>query len=359
MRAARDAWKRASGVLAGRAMVVVIVVLVAASGGAGAAFAYDRSHHDVIAHGVQVDTIDIGGLTAAQARAKLQRGLRPLLRPLVLSYRGGQVVLRPRAVNLSVRVDATVQRALAVSRGSWFVPRAWRDLTGGKVHTSLRPVVEYSGHAVALAVRKVQRRVNGPPENARIVASAKGVTLYRSHPGRTVVTGRLWRSIARRLSTPSASRVLRVPVIAKAPWRSASQLRKRFPSYITIDRAAFKLRLYKHLHLVHTYSIAVGQAGLETPAGLYHIQNKAIDPSWHVPLSAWAGSLAGQVIPPGPDDPIKARWMGLFDGAGIHGTDETWSIGHAVSHGCVRMTIPDVTDLYDRVEVGTPVYIGD
>jgi lipoprotein-anchoring transpeptidase ErfK/SrfK len=49
----------------------------------------------------------------------------------------------------------------------------------------------------------------------------------------------------------------------------------------------------------------------------------------------------------------------IFNGAGIHGTDETWSIGHAVSHGCVWMTIPDVTDLYDRVSVGTPVYIRD
>ena len=47
-----------------------------------------------------------------------------------------------------------------------------------------------------------------------------------------------------------------------------------------------------------------------------------MDPSWHVPNSAWAGSLAGQVIPPGPADPLKARWIGIFDGAGIHGTDE-------------------------------------
>ena len=50
--------------------------------------------------------------------------------------------------------------------------------------------------------------------------------------------------------------------------------------------------------------------------------------------------------------------MGIFDGAGIHGTDETYSLGTAASHGCVRMAIPDVIDLYDRVEVGTPIYIG-
>jgi lipoprotein-anchoring transpeptidase ErfK/SrfK len=101
----------------------------------------------------------------------------------------------------------------------------------------------------------------------------------------------------------------------------------------------------------------VGMQGLETPAGLYHIQDKQVNPSWHVPNSAWAGSLAGKVIPPGPQDPIKARWMGFFNGAGIHGTDEIGSLGHNASHGCVRMAIPDVETLYDQVSVGTPVYV--
>ncbi len=82
-----------------------------------------------------------------------------------------------------------------------------------------------------------------------------------------------------------------------------------------------------------------------------------MNPSWHVPNSPWAGSLAGQVIPPGPADPIKARWMGISGGAGIHGTENVGSLGSAASHGCIRMAIPDVEDLYDRVSVGTPVYI--
>ena len=154
-------------------------------------------------------------------------------------------------------------------------------------------------------------------------------------------------------------RSIKVPTRPVTPEVTIATLRKENPSYITLDRGAFTLRVYQNLKLVKSYPIAVGQAGLETPAGLYHIQDKQVDPWWHVPKSAWAGSLAGQVIPPGPSDPLKARWMGLWNGAGIHGTEETWSIGHAVSHGCVRMLIPDVIDLYDRVEVGTPVFIGD
>ena len=126
---------------------------------------------------------------------------------------------------------------------------------------------------------------------------------------------------------------------------------------ITINRSGFTLTLYKNLRKDKSYPIAVGMQGLETPAGRYDIQDKEVNPSWHVPNSSWAGSLAGQVIPPGPRDPIKARWMGIAGGAGIHGTDETGSIGTAGSHGCIRMLIPDVIDLFNRVNTGDPVFI--
>ena len=142
------------------------------------------------------------------------------------------------------------------------------------------------------------------------------------------------------------------------PKVSTTQLAKKYPTVIIVNRSQFKLTLYKGLKVKKTYGIAVGQVGLETPAGLYHIQNKAVNPAWHVPNSAWAGKLAGTVIPAGdPGNPIKARWMGIFDGAGIHGTSDDGSIGSAASHGCIRMHIPDVEELYDQVEVGAPVYI--
>jgi len=107
-----------------------------------------------------------------------------------------------------------------------------------------------------------------------------------------------------------------------------------------------------------TYTIAVGRQGLETPAGQYEINDRQVNPSWHVPNSSWAGALAGRVIPPGPDDPIKARWLGFYNGAGIHGTDEISSLGTAASHGCIRMSIPDVEQLYPLVPLHTPIYVG-
>jgi lipoprotein-anchoring transpeptidase ErfK/SrfK len=175
--------------------------------------------------------------------------------------------------------------------------------------------------------------------------------------GRTLKQGKLVSGVETAIDHGGRNRFVNAHVVVRKPQVSTSQVASKYPVYLTLDRGAFTLRLWQNLKETKSYSVAVGQTGLETPAGLYHIEDKQVNPSWHVPDSAWAGSLAGQVIPPGPEDPIKARWLGIFAGAGIHGTDETWSIGQPVSHGCVRMSIPDVIELYPKVPVGTPIYI--
>jgi len=325
----------------------------------GAAYSYARSQDDVIARGVHAGAIDLGDLSADAARARLERAYRPLARPLVLRYARGRVVLTPRAARVSVRTDAAVAQALALSRRPWFLPRAWRDLTGAQAKANIRLRVAYSRSAVERIVRELRRKIDRAPRNARLVPSFDHLSVTKSRRGVSVAARLLRREIEEALVSPRAPRLLEVPLRHPRPRVTVPVLRRRYSSFITIDRAAFRLRVYRRLRLVRSYPIAVGQQGLQTPAGIYHIQNKVVNPSWQVPFSSWTGSLAGRLIPPGPDDPLKARWLGIFNGAGIHGTDETWSIGHAVSHGCVRMTILDVIDLYDRVSVGTPVYIGD
>ena len=142
------------------------------------------------------------------------------------------------------------------------------------------------------------------------------------------------------------------------PKVTRAQLVDKYPLVLVADRPSFKLKVYRRLKLSKAYTVAFGAVGFDTPAGLYHIQNKAVNPAWSVPKKPWAGSLGGTVVPGGtPQNPLKARWLGIFDGAGIHGTDQIGSLGSAASHGCVRMAITDVIELYDQVAVGTPIYI--
>ena len=336
---------------------VLIGVLVL---GAGALYAYDRGHRDKIAKGVQVAGVDVGGLSAAQARARLRTEYQPRLQqPVVVRFHAHRFVLRPRSTHVTVNVDAAVDEALARSRDGSIFSRVSRALTGGSVDADVQPQVTYSHAAVARLVGRVKRTIDRPARDASVSYTAGSLGTVPSQTGLAVKTAALTAAINGALQHPGARQPIRVRTTVTAPKLTTSKLASRYPSFITVDRGSFTLRVYKDLKLARSYPIAVGQQGLETPAGLYHIQNKAVDPPWQVPNSPWAGALAGKLIPPGPDDPIKARWMGIFDGAGIHGTDEVSSIGHAFSHGCVRMLIPDVIDLYDRVQVGTPVYIGD
>jgi lipoprotein-anchoring transpeptidase ErfK/SrfK len=345
----------------GRRRLIGATLLLAllAAAFVGTAYAYARSERDTVAPGIHVGRIELGGLSSGAARAKLERAFRPMLRPVVLRPGEGRLVLTAEKLKLSVGTDAVVDRALTLSDRGWFVARAWREWTGGHVQANLKPQLHYSRAEVARTVHALQRRIDRRPTDAAVVPSFDHLTVTNGRRGVAVAAGVLRREIAHVLASRHARRVVDVPIRHPRPRVTVNDLSRLYRSFITIDRGRFTLRVYSHLQLARTYPIAVGQVGLETPSGLYHIQDKIVNPSWQVPFSSWTGSLAGKLIPPGPDDPLKARWLGIFNGAGIHGTDETSSIGHAFSHGCVRMTIPDVIDLYNRVSVGTPVYIGD
>jgi lipoprotein-anchoring transpeptidase ErfK/SrfK len=340
-------------------VVVVAVVVVLALAAVAAAYAYDRSRDRVIAGGVRIGGVDVGGMSAGEAaeavRAWQERSLR---RPVVVGGGGRRFVLRAAEVSLRVGVRAAVEDALERSRRGNFLARTVREVAGDGLDVALKPGVSYSRVAVERFIDRIARRVERPARDASVNASARDLRVRAGRSGLALRRRVLRRGLDRALRQLGAARGLALPTESVRPRVTRARLAERYPYFITIDRARFRLHLYKRLRRVKSYVIAVGQAGYETPEGLYEIQNKAVNPAWSVPNSDWAGALAGQVIPPGPDNPLKARWMGIYDGAGIHGTAETYSLGTAASRGCIRMAIPEVKELYRQVPVGTPVYIG-
>ena len=130
-------------------------------------------------------------------------------------------------------------------------------------------------------------------------------------PGRLAARARSARARSTRRSTPTTCA-------------------RQYGTVVTVDKASFKLRLFKDLKLRKSYGVAVGQPAYPTPTGRFTITNKQVDPVWSVPNSPWAGELAGTTVAGGSAaNPLKARWMGITNGVGIHGTGEDWSIGIA------------------------------
>ena len=340
-------------------LAVVVLIGLLAAGAAVAAWRYDSSRRDRLAAGIVIGGIDVGGLRVSEARAALERQVGgPLKRPISIRYKHGQFVFTPTEAEVRTNVEAQLDKALAASRRGNFLSRSIRDLTGGRLGSRLGLAVTYSDAAIEQFARSVREQVDRHPRDAKSSASFAGVQIKPSRNGVAVKTRELTRQIRQALVSPKATREFDLAVHVLRPEVTTRQLRQRFQTFLAVSRSRKELRLFVKEKLVKTYEVAIGRIGFETPAGLYEIRTKTVNPAWFVPNKPWAGSLAGKIIPPNdPENPLKARWMGFWDGAGIHGTADSSSIGFAASHGCIRMTIPDVIQLYDRVPLHTPISI--
>jgi lipoprotein-anchoring transpeptidase ErfK/SrfK len=336
--------------------LIVALLFVAA----GAMYLYDHGRRETIANGVRIDGVNVGGLHAAAARAKIQREVvANLNRPVTVRAGAKTWTLSPREAGLTVDTANMVAQAVQASREGSIVTRTIRGLSGGRVNREVPLVISYSHAAVRGVTAQVRAGVQRPARDATVQPSASGLTEVEGETGTIVDSTQLGARIDRALTGAARSHTVAVPVKTVQPAVTTVQLVEKYPAYIVVDRGAFRLSFYEHLKLAKTYEIAVGMEGLETPAGLHKIEWEQVNPPWYVPKKAWAGALAGTVVPPGPADPLKARFMSFDGGAGIHGIDpsEYSSIGHDASHGCVRMRIADVIALYAKSPVGTPVYI--
>lgn len=336
-------------------MIATGVVLVVVLG----AFAYDKTQSNTIAKGVTVGGIDVSGLSREDANAKLEKQIEQVVQqPIVVTSDGQRRTLKPSKSRVGVDVPGMVNEAIDRSNSGFFIADAANSIAGRSRNIAIPVEISYSRPAVLRFARSVGKSFNQPAKDAALRFRASGLQISEAQPGSEVKTRSLLIAIAKRLENPTKPRLLRAPMrTTEAKITTRAQLAKKYPTILIVDRSGFKLRLYKKLKLDRTYPIAVGQAGLETPAGLYTINDRQVNPTWNVPNSDWAGDLAGQSIPPGPGNPLVARWLGIYDGVGIHGTDDIGSIGTAASHGCIRMKPPDVIALYPLVPLGTPVYI--
>ncbi len=296
----------------------------------------------VVAHDVSIAGIDVSAMTRPELIAAL-RGpvLKRVKRPVRVSRAGKKGTLKTRAVKLRMPVGRTADRVFAADPG-----------------TEVLPITEFDAKPVQAFLKRFAPRVASEGRNARVQINVTRIGRTPAKPGRRLSFKPANRAIKRALRDPQAPHVLRAPLTKVKPDVTASDLRRLYPSIITIDQSTFTLRLFKRLRYDRSYSVAVGQPAYPTPNGLFAIQSKQVDPTWTAPNSPWAGEAAGQSYDSSdPSNPLKARWMGVNGSIGIHGTGEDYSIGSRASHGCIRMHVSDVTDLYDRVSLGTPVLI--
>jgi lipoprotein-anchoring transpeptidase ErfK/SrfK len=200
-------------------------------------------------------------------------------------------------------------------------------------------------------VESVAGELDRAPVSAQIVLRGASIRAKGSKPGRRLDRVDVSRAIRVALKTN-----VREPIDLRfAPVEPKVRENNLGPA-IVIMRSSNRLRLYVNTKLVRTFGVATGESRYPTPVGAFEIVIKQRNPWWYPPPSDWAAEA--DPVPPGPGNPLGTRWMGISAPyVGIHGTPDAASIGYSASHGCIRMRISDAEWLFQRVEVGTPVFI--
>jgi lipoprotein-anchoring transpeptidase ErfK/SrfK len=135
----------------------------------------------------------------------------------------------------------------------------------------------------------------------------------------------------------------------------------KFGKRILVSLKQRKVTLYNNMKVEKTYRCAIGMPRYPTPKGTFYVGKKVKNPSWTNGGASWAKGMPSYIAP-GPGNPLGTRALYIYKnghdtGVRFHGTTKVSSIGHAASHGCMRMTRKSVENFYPRVPVKTPVYI--
>jgi lipoprotein-anchoring transpeptidase ErfK/SrfK len=281
--------------------------------------------------GVTVGGVPVGNLLPAQAANAVRAYFAT---PIWLKTGKRVFIANPNLL-------ATPKITKALERAKKAKPFANLSLAVDVKELKLRAFV------AALATKVAQQ-----PVDARLLLRNLKPVLTTEKPGVALVQSKTVNAVARALRLNM--RGGRITLTTRNT--PAAVTRKSFGPVIVIHRGSNRLYLYKGAKLNRIFAVATGQSVYPTPLGNFQIVVKWMNPWWYPPNSAWA---AGEKpVPPGPNNPLGTRWMGISSpGVGIHGTNNDASIGYSVSHGCIRMHVTDAEWLFNRVNIGTPVFI--
>ncbi|HEV8681620.1 MAG TPA: L,D-transpeptidase family protein [Actinomycetota bacterium] len=337
------------------ALVVGLALLAAGGGGAYAAYRYDQATSGRVLPGIEVAGVDIGGMTRSQAIAAVEAAASSqyLDRELEVRARDETWHVTPAELGTTANVQARVDQALAAADSLSWPVRVFHRLLERPVERAYDLEYSHSNKGVRQFLQAAARSVNVDPSNAEVTFEDGKLRVRKPKVGHELPVRKSQRVLLEALDG-QGSEAVKLAVRALKPDVGLQDLGYT----IVIRLGEVKLYLYDGIKLMKTYPVAAGQPAYPTPQGNWHIVAKAANPTWVNPDPEGWGADLPKIIPPGPGNPLGTHAMYLdAPGIRIHGTYAASSIGTFASHGCVRMYLSDVEELFSIVPVGTPVYV--
>jgi lipoprotein-anchoring transpeptidase ErfK/SrfK len=332
---------------------ILLGVLLLAGGGVFAAYRYDASTQHRILPGVTVAGVDVGGMTRAEAL----RAVKPLVQTdldhqVQVQVAGESWPVSPSDLGTKSDFRDVVDQAIALNSDYSWVERTYHRLLDRPVDASFDVGYSHNPDRVRRFVETIAETVAVSPTNASVDFVDGELVLHRPEKGKELRLKYAEESLMEALTGRQAD--VRFDMRTLEPKVTTQEL-----GYTIVVRLSeLKLYLYRGLNLVKTYPVAAGQPAYPTPQGEWTIVNKVENPTWVNPAPDGWGAGMPATIGPGPGNPLGTHALYLdAPGIRIHGTYDPGSIGTYASHGCVRMYIEDVMELFGIVPIGTPAHI--
>jgi len=303
--------------------------------------------------GARVGSVYVGKLTKKEAVARCNGRLAEVAsQPLVLKADHDAIPINRADIGLELDYRRMVDQAYIKAWDVNILERMTRTLLHKPKAMSLPLVAKYDEQKLKAAVKTAMGVINCTQKNAYVDVSTGEVKLVPGGDGRVAKFDQVLAATRKVLA--EGMRAVTVPVVKRIP----AKVKKVEPQIvILVNLEEHTLSLYEGGNLLARYPVATGSKKWPTCIGEWKVVRGEKNPTWYNRGAAWSENMPW-MKPPGPNNPLGTRAI-TINGGGvmIHGTNDTGSIGYSASHGCIRMRMPDVEQLFEYVYLGMPVYI--
>jgi lipoprotein-anchoring transpeptidase ErfK/SrfK len=331
--------------------ILLTLALVGAGGVAWATYDYSQEYEGRLLPGTTIAQVDVGGMTYDEAENAVRAVVGPQLsRRITIRWRGESWTVSPRELGASSNLAGVISAAVDATEDASFFDRMRMRLFDDRLGFERGVAITYPRRGARRFIDRIASAVDVEPRDATIDYSTGWVDMVPARDGYRLQKEESFRGLMKSLRSDDG----RVPLSVKTlkPERTAED----FDQILLVRIGENMLYLYENGKITNQWPVATGQPEYMTPTGLYSVVEKRYMPTWVNPAPDTWGASMPVSIPPGPSNPLGLRALNWSAPAiRFHGTSATYSLGFNASHGCVRMSNEDVIQLYDMIDVGTPI----
>ena len=330
--------------------LVGVLLMLAAGAMAYVGYQYSEKYEGKIFPGSTIAGVDVGGMTEKQARRAIRKELQPQLeRTITITHGDKTWEVTPKELGATSDARSRVKAALEESDNTGFIKHVQMGVLGDELDFSSDVELKYPKEGVSAFINGIAEGYDREPIDESIDYSSGWIEFTKPKEGREVRQRESRKTLSAALD--SGEDAVELTVDSVKPEEDS-----KYDKVILVHIGENKIYLYQDGKITHEYLVATGQPEYPTPTGEYEITEKRYMPTWINPAPDTWGADMPESIPPGLSNPLGLRALNWSAPAiRFHGTQAIYSLGYNASHGCVRMANEDVIELYDLVDVGTPI----